>query len=48
MNLSRFKCLMRESNNRRSIIVDEVKNIEKALSFIESLMKEPEEIPYTE
>ncbi len=48
MNLSRFKCLMRESNNRRSIIVDDVRNIEKALSFIESLMKEPEEIPYTE
>ena len=48
MNLSRFKCLMRESNARRSIIVENVRNIETALAFIEELKKEPEEIPYTE
>ena len=48
MNLSRFKCLMRESNARRSIIVENVRNIETALAFIEELKKEPEGIPHTE
>ncbi len=48
MNTSQFKCLMRESNARRSIIVENVRNIETALAFIEELKKEPEGIPHTE
>ncbi len=40
MNTSQFRCLMRESNNRRSIIVENVRNIETALTFIEELARE--------
>ena len=48
-NSSSFKCQMRESDDRCSITVEHIRNIETAIAFLDDLAKEPAaEIPYAQ